>query len=86
MNPILRRDFKTETWEHIRAHIEARLAELQVQNENLNLTDSTTASTRGRIAELRRLLALEKAPAETPAPGASLVPGYQELSEEGTTD
>ena len=61
---LRRADLKSDAWDRVKAYAEARIAELQVQNESLLLDESSTASTRGRISELRKLLALEGQPAE----------------------
>lgn len=58
--------FRTEAWRAMKDAIEHRIAELRTDNDSFANTEQTTAATRGRIAELHELLALEKAPAEAP--------------------
>lgn len=53
----------THLWKKIRAHAELRLASLRVKNDNA-LGEVATAKLRGKIAELKYLLALEN-PAPT---------------------
>ena len=60
-------DFQTRTWEHFEAELQRRLAAHREANDN-RLDPEKTATLRGRIAEIKELLAL--APKE-PAPAAS---------------
>ena len=61
---LLREDFNTRTWERFEALLRRRLQKHREQNDGL-LDEITTAKTRGRIAEIKELLALadERAPA-----------------------
>lgn len=61
---LLLEDFNTRTWERFEALLTRRLQEHREQNDG-SLDEMTTAKTRGRIAELKYLLALadERAPA-----------------------
>lgn len=51
-------DKQTELWEKLRTHLNERLALLRSQNDNDTSADAT-AKQRGRIAEIKSLLALE---------------------------
>lgn len=63
-------DFQTRTWEHFKAELERRLAAHREANDN-RLDPEKTAHTRGRIAELKELLALAPKPAPAPSGGGS---------------
>jgi len=52
-------DRLSETWVRLRKHLTARLNELRTKND-ADLTPTETASLRGRIAEIKSLLALDK--------------------------
>ena len=57
--PFLTRDeLRTQTWVKLRAYLEGRVEELRVQNDNLQSKDIDTAIRRGRIDELKALLAM----------------------------
>lgn len=47
-------------WKRLKAHLESRLAKKRVQNDNAKLGEVQTARQRGRIAEIKYLLALDK--------------------------
>jgi len=64
--PLQPSDLHTPTWLRLRAHLTARLDELRVQLEKDSPPD-VTARLRGRIAEVKELLALQ-APATSPDP------------------
>lgn len=51
-------EFKAAVWGKIKAHLTERLEGLRVSNDN-ELSADRTARLRGRIAELKYLLALE---------------------------
>jgi hypothetical protein len=51
-------EFNTAVWARVRAYYEKRIAALRTQNDNTQLTAEETAVIRGRIAEVRGLLAL----------------------------
>jgi hypothetical protein len=53
-------EFKTACWRQVRAHVEARLAELRELNDTQGLTEAQTEGIRGRIAELKLLLKLDE--------------------------
>jgi len=55
-------DFNSETWKHLEAHITARIGKLHNQLLQ-DATQDDSNRTRGRILELRAILALA-----TPAP------------------
>lgn len=57
--PLTRADFDSRTWERMRAVLEARLQTLRIENDD-RLDEVKTASIRGRIAELKELLALDQ--------------------------
>lgn len=61
--------FRTDAWRAVKDAIDKRIDELRIENDSFNNTEQTTAATRGRIAELIELLALEQAPAEVPQAG-----------------
>jgi hypothetical protein len=71
-DPLTRADFQTRTWDRLAAHLEARLAAHRADNDN-RLDEVKTATLRGRIAEIKELLALaqEPAPAQEPPGSAS---------------
>lgn len=56
--PLTPEDFETRTWERFAAHLTARIDALREENDQF-LDDVKTARIRGRIAELKELLALE---------------------------
>ena len=55
-------DPHSDTWKAIKARADERLNTLRLQNDAFGLDPNGTAVIRGRIAELKELLALEKAP------------------------
>lgn len=60
---MLQRDFCTPEWDRLKDHIEQRLAAHRTALEAPTTDDQTARILRGRIAELKALLALETAPA-----------------------
>lgn len=50
----------TPLWFSMRAHYEARLNSLRIQNDTLAFDAIRTAEIRGRIAEVRALLNIDK--------------------------
>jgi hypothetical protein len=56
-DPLTRSDFDTRTWARLRLLLAARLQLLREENDSGD--DETTARRRGRIAEIKELLALE---------------------------
>lgn len=52
------RQMQDESWIIIHAHYEKRLADLRRQNDRPELTDLETATLRGRIAEVKKLLSI----------------------------
>jgi hypothetical protein len=54
-------EIKSQLWRKLKAHIEAQIARHQRTNDG-ELDPIATAKVRGRIAELRALLSIEKAP------------------------
>lgn len=65
---LMRDDFNTRTWAHFAALLELRLAALREENDQ-RLDDVKTATIRGRIAEVKALLALPQLAA---SPAASV--------------
>jgi len=65
-----RADFETRTWERLAAHMHARIATHRESNDRPQNTELQTAIVRGRIAELKELLALPEkvAPAHDAGP------------------
>lgn len=65
-------DFNEGVWTRLQKHVEARIAELRAQNDGLSLTNDKTLVIRGRIDELKELLALRKRSTSSAAePGAN---------------
>ena len=56
-------DFRTGAWLRLVEHMQERIDELRRSNDS-DLSEKQTADVRGRIAELKRFLAL---PSESPA-------------------
>lgn len=67
--PLAAKHFKSDAWRELRASIVARIEQLRTDNDAFDNTEHMTAANRGRIAELKALLALEEAPAEVPRAG-----------------
>jgi hypothetical protein len=60
LGPVLMdSDRASPTWTKLREHYEKRLATLRAQNDNEQPAEET-AKLRGRIAEVKRLLAMDK--------------------------
>ena len=57
-------DSSSGTWKFIEEYAEAQIARQRERNDVISLDAVQTAHVRGRIAELKALLALVKAPAE----------------------
>lgn len=75
---IERDDFKTAAWAHIRSLLQDRLAALREENDD-RLDEVKTATVRGRIAEVKALLALEQhasAPASSGSGNASVYDAF----------
>jgi len=64
---LTERDFGTAEWGRLVKHVEQRLLELRADLERFDSDPTTTAVTRGRIAELKALATLPVAAQETPA-------------------
>lgn len=58
-----RNDLQSAVWIKVKKHLQARIEELRMQND-FQQPEVQTAATRGRIDELKGILALEKAPEE----------------------
>ncbi|MBI4695579.1 MAG: hypothetical protein HY749_16300 [Gammaproteobacteria bacterium] len=54
-------DFDSRTWRKLREHLNARLVALRTRND-IDQPAEKTASLRGRISQIKELLALERAP------------------------
>lgn len=68
-DPLDRRDFNGATWARLETYLRARIADLRQQNDRPQNTEQQTATLRGRILELKELLALpQAAPAEDASP------------------
>ena len=52
----------SDVWAKIRTHLQEKLAKYREQNDNSVLGDVETARLRGRIAEVKALLDIEKEP------------------------
>lgn len=60
MEPVLtKNDLQSAVWLKLRDHLEAELAERRAYNDGLSLTDIETASIRGEIKRIKRLLRVE---------------------------
>ena len=66
---MLKKDFRTETWDRLAEHMRQRIVALHIELESRANTPESSSAIRGRIGELRDMLRLEKAPAEAPRPG-----------------
>ena len=56
-------DKESAFWKRLKAHLEERIAKLDVENRASSLSEAQTAKLRGRIAELDYLMKLDaKAP------------------------
>lgn len=64
-----RKDFATETWARLVEHLNTEIEAARTQLESRSLTPELTASLRGEIAGLRKLLALAT-PDPVNAPGS----------------
>ena len=58
MADFLPTDFSSPTWTRLKEHCQARLLALRTQNDK-TLSADETAKVRGRIAEVKRILALD---------------------------
>lgn len=68
-DPLDRRDFNGATWARLETHVRARIAKLREDNDRPQNSEQQTATLRGRILELKELLALPMAaPAEEASP------------------
>lgn len=65
--PLTLEDFQTRTWALLASHMRERIAELREENDSFKLDEAATARTRGRIAQLKELLALADKAAEARA-------------------
>ena len=63
-----RHDFDSRMWVLLREHINERIQKLRVDNDRPQNTEQQTATLRGRILELKELLALETALAQAASP------------------
>ncbi len=57
---LLPTDLVSSTWLKIEKHLEERLNNLRAKNDNENLKEHETAAMRGRIAEIKAMLAYGK--------------------------
>lgn len=78
-DPLTRADFESRTWDRLRALLEQRLAAQREQNDQ-RLDEVKTAHIRGRIAELKELLALGQQ-AQAPATRASASASFDAFPE-----
>ena len=58
-------DKHSAAWKRLREHYEARLAKLRIDNDG-DLDPTQTAKLRGKIAEIKLLLGLDKEPPNVP--------------------
>lgn len=68
MNDLTEAERRSVLWRKITRHAEARIAELRGNNDAISLSERDTAAIRGRIGELKNLLALGEDPATEEAP------------------
>jgi hypothetical protein len=61
MSALTKEDFLTPTWLRLKEHYEVRLIELRTSNDR-TLAIEDTAKLRGRIAEVKNILALDRPP------------------------
>ena len=58
--PVLtKNDCQSSVWLKLKKHLEAELADRRAYNDGISLTETETASVRGDIKRLKRLLKLE---------------------------
>jgi hypothetical protein len=69
MAPMLKKDFKTDTWRRFEEYLAAELDAAHIQLESNRIDAAATASLRGDIARIRKLQALGK-PDPAAAPGS----------------
>jgi hypothetical protein len=62
-------ELATPVWAKLREHLTERLSSHRAANDCGVLAETETARLRGRIAELKDLLAIEQQPAADDAPG-----------------
>lgn len=70
---MLREDFSTACWQRLQRHLRDRLDALRLQNDRLVNTETQTASIRGRIDEVKELLALANTASASDAAGPGLL-------------
>ena len=70
---LTREDLRSLTWERLVEDIKARVTELRVENDSSSDHDTTTKR-RGRIAELKGLLALANQARHSDASSPDLAP------------
>lgn len=80
-------DLRSQLWLDLSAHMEGRLADLRRQNDSPNLGQDETSRLRGRIAQLKEILALAKqepvqADATDEAAPESVNPQWVEFTQE----
>jgi hypothetical protein len=68
MVTLKRSDLQSDTWKRLVAGLQERREALIGDLKSINLDHAHTMVTRGRLAEIEKLLALDKAPAKRPAP------------------
>ena len=61
-------DQQSQTWHKLKAHLEITLQDLREQNDQWHATQEQHAYACGRIAEIKRLLAIEQAFIERTTP------------------
>jgi hypothetical protein len=57
-------DRETLLWRKLRKHLESELADLRERNDSIKHTEQQTAVIRGRIAQIKDLLALDPQPSK----------------------
>ena len=63
-SPLNEADFRSETWQKIKAQLEQRLESCRKRNDSNALSVIDTAHLRGRITELKYLIDLEEGPSK----------------------
>lgn len=72
-------EFSTLTWAHVQKWANDELSRLRVRNDSVELTHDETASLRGEIRALKRLIALPEEAARQAQMASSAMPTMTDL-------
>lgn len=72
-------EFSTLTWAHVQKWADEELSRLRTRNDSVELTPDQTASLRGEIRALKRLLALPEEAARQAKLASSAMPTMTDL-------